>query len=145
VSTYFQGAVKSGDGFSETATGVGTALFSQTALIDFDADLVQEATFVLLKGGQIVDIVVDVLTAYNSATSATSATLTVGTASAGSQYAGAVDAKTAGRVRPTFSAAQLAAMDGIGSNTTAYATVTSVGQPTAGQVRVTVLYTGGNA
>lgn len=33
----------------------------------------------------------------------------------------------------------------IGSNTTAYATVTSVGQPTAGQVRVTVLYTGGDA
>ena len=142
MSTYFQGAVKSGDGFSETATGVGTAVFSQTALINFDADLVQEATFVLPKGGQIVDIVVDVLTAYDSATSAT---LTVGTASAGTQYAGAVDAKTAGRVRPTFSAAQLAAMDGIGSNTTAYATVTSVGQPTAGQVRVTVLYTGGNA
>ena len=43
MSTYFQGALKSGDGFSETATGVGTAVFSQTALINFDTDLVQGA------------------------------------------------------------------------------------------------------
>ena len=141
MATYFQGAVKSGDGFSETATGVGTAVFSQTALIDFDTDLVQEAVFVLPKDGQIVDIVVDVLTAYNSATSAT---LTVGSASAGTQYAGSVDAKIAGRVRPTFTAAQLAAMDDIDGNTSVYATVTSVGQPTAGSARVTVLYTGGS-
>ena len=141
MATYFQGAVKSGDGFSETATGVGTAVFSQTALINFDTDLVQEAVFVLPKDGQIVDVVVDVLTAYNSATSAT---LTVGSASAGTQYAGSVDAKTAGRVRPTFSAAQLAAMDDIGGSTSVYATVTSVGQPTAGSARVTVLYTGGS-
>ena len=141
MATYFQGAVKSGDGFSETATGVGTAVFSQTALIDFNTTLTSEAVFVLPKDGQIVDVVVDVLTAYNSATSAT---LTVGSASAGTQYAGAVDAKTAGRVRPTFTAAQLAAMDDIDGNTSVYATVTSVGQPTAGSARVTVLYTGGS-
>ena len=141
MATYFQGAVKSGDGFSETATGVGTAVFSQTALIDFNTTLTSEAVFVLPKDGQIVDVVVDVLTAYNSATSAT---LTVGSASAGTQYAGAVDAKTAGRVRPTFTAAQLAAMDDIDGNTSVYTTVTSVGQPTAGSARVTVLYTGGS-
>lgn len=141
MATYFQGAVKSGDGFSETATGVGTAVFSQTALIDFNTTLTSEAVFVLPKDSQIVDVVVDVLTAYNSATSAT---LTVGSASAGTQYAGAVDAKTAGRVRPTFTAAQLAAMDDIDGNTSVYATVTSVGQPTAGSARVTVLYTGGS-
>ncbi len=142
MSTYFQGAVKSGDGFSETATGVGTAELIQSQIINFDADLTQEATFVLPKSGQIVDVIVDVLTAYDSATSAT---LTVGSASAGTQYAGSVNAKTAGRTRPTFSAAQLAAMDDIGTSTTVYATVTSVGQPTAGQVRVTVVYTGGAA
>ena len=141
MSTYMQGALKSGDNFAETSTGTGTAVFSQTALIDFDTDLVQEAVFVLPKDGQIVDVVVDVLTAYNSGTSAT---LTVGSASAGTQYAGAVDAKIAGRVRPTFSAAQLAAMDDLDANTSVYATVTSVGQPTAGSARVTVLYTGGS-
>lgn len=141
MATYFQGAVKSGDGFSETATGVGTAVFSQTALIDFNTTLTSGAVFVLPKDSQIVDVVVDVLTAYNSATSAT---LTVGSASAGTQYAGSVDAKTAGRVRPTFTAAQLAAMDDIYGNTSVYATITSVGQPTAGSARVTVLYTGGS-
>ena len=115
----------------------GYVVLSQTELIDFDADLVQEAITYFPKNSQIVDIIVDVLTAYDSATSAT---LTVGTASAGTQYAGSVNAKTAGRVRPTFSAAQLAAMDDIGTTLTAYATVTSVGQPTAGQVRVTYVY-----
>ena len=56
MASYFQGAIKSGDGFSETSTGVGTAVLSQTALIGFDADLVQEATFVLPRDGQILDI-----------------------------------------------------------------------------------------
>jgi len=142
MGTYMQGALKSGDGFSETNTGVGTAVFSQTALINFDATLKQEAVFVLPKNGQLVNVVADVLTAYNSATSAT---LTLGSASAGTQYAGGVNAKTAGRTIPTFTAAQLAAMDDIDVNTSVYATVTSVGQPTAGQVRVTLMYTGGAA
>jgi len=142
MSTYMQGALKTGDAVSEdpSGRGVGSAVMSQTALINFDTDLVQEAVFVLPMEGQLVDIVADVLTAFNSPTSAT---LTVGSASAGTQYAGAVDAKTAGRVRPTFTAAQLAAMDDIGANTSVYATITSVGQPTAGSARVTVLYTGG--
>jgi hypothetical protein len=116
---------------------VGNVALSQTALINFDADLTQEATFKVPAGAQLVDVIVDVLTAYDSATSAT---LTVGSASAGTQYAGSVNAKTTGRVRPTFSAAQLAAMDDVGANTTVYATVTSVGQPTAGQARVTLVY-----
>ena len=80
---------------------------------------------------------IDVLTAYNSATSAT---LTVGTASAGTQYAGSVNAKTAGRAAPTFSAAQLLAMSNISTNTTLVVTVTSVGQPTAGSVFLSIEY-----
>lgn len=142
MATYFQGAIKSGDNFSETSTGVGTAELIQSALIGFDADLVQEATFVLPKNAQITEIYVDVLTAYNSATSAT---LTIGTASAGTQYVTSVDAKTAGRAAITFSAAQLLAMSNISTNTTVYVTITSVGQPTAGSVRATVSYTGGAA
>ena len=137
MATYFQGAVKAGAGFSEAATGAGLAVFSQSAIISYDADLTQEATFVLPANSQIIDIIADTLTAYNSATSAT---LTVGSASAGTQYAGSVDAKTAGRARPTFSAAQLAAMDDIDTNKTVYATITSVGQPTAGSTRVTIQY-----
>ena len=142
MASYFQGALKSGDGAADTSAGVGTALLTQTALVSFNATLTQGVSLTLPRGAQLVDVLVDVLTAYDSATSAT---ITVGSAAAGTQYAGAVDGKTAGRVRPTFSAAQLAAMANIGTNTAVHVTATSVGQPTAGQFRVTLQYTGGAA
>jgi hypothetical protein len=137
--TTWSGPLASGDINAGKAGGpnIGLAVLSQTVLIDFDATLVQNGTVYLPFGSQIVDIIVDVLTQYDSATSAT---LTVGTASAGTTYASGVNAKTGVRVRPTFTAAQLAAMDNIGTNGTVVATVTSVGQPTVGQVRVTYQY-----
>ena len=137
--TTWSGPLASGDINAGKAGGpnIGLAVLSQTVLINFDATLVQNGTVYLPFGSQIVDIIVDVLTQYDSATSAT---LTVGTASAGTTYASGVNAKTGVRVRPTFTAAQLAAMDNIGTNGTVVATVTSVGQPTVGQVRVTYTY-----
>ena len=137
--TTWSGPLASGDINAGKAGGpnIGLAVLSQTVLIDVNATLVQNGTVYLPFGSQIVDIIVDVLTQYDSATSAT---LTVGTASAGTTYASGVNAKTGVRVRPTFTAAQLAAMDDIGTNGTVVATVTSVGQPTAGQVRVTYTY-----
>jgi hypothetical protein len=110
---------------------------AQTAVINFNATLVQNATFNVPTNSQIVDFYVDVLTAFDSATSAT---LSAGTASGGTQYLSAINVKTAARRPNAFSAAQLAAMDDVGSNRQVVATVTSVGQPTAGQVRVTLLY-----
>ena len=137
MGTYVTGPLRTGTGLDTTAAGGGEVVLSQTALITFNATLVQNATFTLPAGAQILQINADVLTAFNSATSAT---LTVGTAAAGTQYVGGVSAKTAGRAAPTLSAAQLAAMADIGTTTSVVATVTSVGQPTAGQVRVTILY-----
>jgi hypothetical protein len=139
AQTHNNGPLASGDKLPGTPGGnnIGLAVLSQTFLIDFDATLVQTRSVLLPVNSQIVNIFCDVLTAYNSATSAT---LTVGTAAAGTQYASGVNAKTAGRTTPTFTAAQLAAMDDTGTNEGVFATVTSVGQPTAGQVRVTVNY-----
>lgn len=139
AQTNFSGPLVSGDKPAGATGGpnTGFVLLSQTALINFDATLVQNATFNLPTRSQIVDFRIDTLTAYNSATSAT---LSIGTASAGTQYVDSVDVKTNGREAPTLTAAQLAAMDDIGTNRQVVATVTSVGQPTAGQVRVTVLY-----
>jgi len=137
--TTWSGPLASGD-INAGKTGgpnIGLAVLSQTVLIDFDATLVQNATVYLPYGSQILNIVCDVLTAYNSATSAT---LTVGTASAGTTYASGVNAKTAARTTPTFTAAQLTSMANIGNTGPVVATVTSVGQPTAGQVRVTYTY-----
>jgi hypothetical protein len=139
AQTTFSGPLASGD-INAGKTGgpnLGFAVLSQTVLLNFDATLVQNATVNLPFGSQILNIVVDVLTAYNSATSAT---LTVGTASAGTTYASGVNAKTAARTTPTFTAAQLTSMANIGNTGPVVATVTSVGQPTAGQVRVTYSY-----
>ena len=139
AQTDFTGPLASGDRLPGDPRGanVGLAVLSQTVLVTRDATLVQSATINLPVNSQIVNIVCDVFTAYDSATSTT---LTVGTAAAGTQYASGVNARTAGRTIPTFTAAQLAAMDDIGSTTTVVATATSVGQPSAGQVRVTVQY-----
>lgn len=137
--TTFSGPLASGDKEAGVSGGsnVGLVVLSQTAVLDQNSTTAVSSTFNLPADSQIVDIIVDVLTAFNSAVSAT---LTVGTAAAGTQYAGSIDAKTAGRVRPTFSAAQLAAMDDIDTNTSVVATVTPSGATSAGQVRVTLVY-----
>ncbi len=139
AQTTWSGPLASGDRNAGESGGpnIGLATLSQTALINFDATLVQNATFNIPAGSQIVDFYVDVLTQYDSATSAT---LSAGTTSGGTQYLSAINVKTAARRPNAFSAAQLAAMDDVGTNRTVVATVTSVGQPTAGQVRVTMLY-----
>lgn len=138
--TNFSGPLVVGDkpaGYDNKSPNVGFVACAQTVTLNFDATLVQSATVYLPKGSQITSIVPDVTVAYNSATSAT---LTAGTAAAGTQYAGAVNAKTAGRAVPAYTAAQLLAMSNIGTNDTLVLTVTSVGQPTAGQVVATVHY-----
>ena len=137
MATYMQGALKAGEGPSEVSTGVGSAVFTQTGANSGVSGLTQDITFVLPKNSQIISIIPDVLTAYDSATSAT---LSAGTASGGTQYVSGVNAKTAGRATPALSAAQLLAMANITTNTTLVVTITSVGQPTAGLVRVTLQY-----
>lgn len=137
MGTYMTGPLQLGTGLDNTGADTGYVVQSQSVVVNFAANLVQSVTETLPANAQIINIVCDVLTAYNSATSAT---LTVGTTAGGTTYASGVDAKIAGRTTPTFSAAQLAAMANIGSTTSVVATVTSVGTPTAGQVRVTIVY-----
>ena len=112
-------------------------MFTQSKTNSGISGLTQDITFELPPGSQLIAIIPDVLTAYDSATSAT---LSVGTTSGGTQYASGINAKTAGRAAVTVSAAQAAAMDDIGTSTSVVATITSVGQPTAGLVRVTLQY-----
>lgn len=90
-------------------------------------------------GAQILDILVDTTTVWNSGTSDT---LSVGTAAAGTQFASGVDVKTsAGRVRPTFTATQLTNMEGVAAPAEIFATVTQVGTAaTTGATLVTILY-----
>lgn len=137
--TTWSGPLQSGDKPAGAPGGpnIGQVFLSQTFLINYDATLVQTGSIIMPANSQIVEIYADTLTPYNSATSAT---LTVGSAPAGTQYVTSVNAKTGGRNTTTHTAAQCTAMANIGTNTTLYGTVTSVGQPTAGQVRVTIQY-----
>jgi len=137
--TTFSGPLITGDRPAGYTGGpnLGYVVLTQTMLINRDATLVQSATMNLPYNSQITNIFCDVLTQYDSATSAT---LTVGTAAAGTTYASGINVKTGVRVTPTFTAAQLAAIASTGSVGPVVATVTSVGQPTVGQVRVTVQY-----
>lgn len=137
--TTFSGPLITGDrpaGYSG-GPNLGFVVLSQSLTVNRDATLVQSASINLPYNSTIINIVCDVLTQYDSATSAT---LTIGTAAAGTTYASGVNAKTAARTTPTFTAAQLTAMANTGSVGPVVATVTSVGQPAAGQVRVTVIY-----
>jgi hypothetical protein len=145
--TTFSGPVKSGTNRYSPYKNVGTTVITQQTPFTFDATLVQNATFYIPAGSKIINIFVDVITAYDSATSAT---LTIGKASAGTQYASGVNAKTAGRTTPTFTAAQLtnmqstpvdvAAANSQQASSAIVVTITSVGQPTAGTGFVTVEY-----
>lgn len=118
----------------------GLAVLSQTqVLTQKGADTNVSATFTLPKHSQIVNIIEDTTTAWNSATSAG---LTVGTAALGTQYASSVDVKANSSPRAAFAptTAQLAAMADIGTTTSVVATVAVVGATSAGATRVTILY-----
>ena len=146
-TTTFSGPVRAGTKKQGETNGpnLGVVTLMQETAITQNGTNAVSSTLYIPAGSKIVDIIVDVLTAFDSATSAV---LSVGTAAAGTQYAGSVDVKTAtGRIIPTFTAAQLAAMSnvsvlGVADPTPApvVVTVTPTGATTAGYVRVTVIY-----
>ena len=139
AQTLFSGPLASGDKQAGATGGpnVGLVLLRQTVLMSFDATLVQNATFNVPVNTQIIDFNVDVGTVFDSATSAT---LSAGTTSGGTQYLNGVSVKTAGRRPNAYTGAQVAALGNVGTNRQVVATITSVGQPTAGSVRVTLVY-----
>ena len=137
AKTYFGSTLTSGSNTLSEAADGGFVVLTQTKVINQNSTNAVSVTFGVPAGSQLIEVVSDVLTAFNSGTSAT---LSVGTAAAGTQYVGSVDAKTAGRATPTLSAAQLAAMADVTTNTSVVATVTPVGATSAGQVRVTLVY-----
>jgi len=146
AATHFSGPVLSGDLQSGETNGPnqGYAVLTQSTAITQNSTTAVSSTLYIPAGSQIIDFNIDVLTAFNSATSAT---LSIGTAAAGTQYVSSVNAKTAGRASITFSAAQLAAMSGVtvlgaaaATSAPVVVTVTPVGATSAGYVEVTIIY-----
>lgn len=127
---------------NDTVTGKGHCVVAQTVLINHvveaggGSDDV-DTTMTLPANSQIIAFYTDTLVAWNSVTSAG---LTIGSTAGGAEYNASVDVKSNGREAPTLTAAQLAAMDDIGTNTTVHIRVAQVGNTSAGQARVTCLY-----
>lgn len=139
AQTTWTGPLRSGTKEAGVSGGsnVGNVALAQTGTIAQNGVGTVNLTFNLPNNAQITSIVPDVTTAFDSATSAT---LSAGTAAAGTQYVSGVNAKTAGRATPAYTGAQLAAMANIADNTTLVVSVITVGATAAGAVRVTVHY-----
>jgi hypothetical protein len=146
AATHFSGPVLSGDLQSGETNGPnqGYMTLIQTTSITKNSTNAVSSTMYIPAGAQIIDFNIDVMTAFDSATSAT---LTIGTAAAGTQYVSGINAKTAGRASITYTAAQLAAMSGVtvlgvtaAVSAPVVVTVTPVGATTAGYLEVTIIY-----
>lgn len=146
TATHFSGPVLAGDLQRGETNGPneGFVVLTQNTSITQNSTTAVSSTLYIPAGSQIINFNIDVLTAFNSATSAT---LSIGTAAAGTQYVGSVNAKTAGRASITFTAAQLAAMNGVSivgaaaaTSAPVVVTVTPVGATSAGYVEVTIIY-----
>ena len=118
---------------------MGLCILTQSVALTQNGATAVTAEIATPPDSQIIDIIVDTTTAWNSGTSDT---LSVGTAAAGPQYASGVTGITStGRIRPTFTATQLTNMLNILANVNVFVTVTPVGTAaTAGATTVTFVY-----
>ena len=146
TATHFSGPVMSGTVITGQTNGPnqGCARLKQVANLTQNSTNAVSATLYIPVGSRISSFDIDVLTAFNSATSAT---LTIGTTAGATTYVGSVDVKTAGRASITFTAAQLAAMAGmtvLGAAAPVAApvviTITPVGATSAGFVTAAINY-----
>lgn len=124
--------------YGQTGSDQGLAVLRQSVTLVHNTTNAVSATMLVPQLSQLVDFLIDTTTAWNSSTSDT---LSIGTTAAGTQYAGSVDVKAAaGRQTPTYTGAQLTAMQSVGANTSVVVTVTPSGSATAGSTTVTMLY-----
>ena len=116
----------------------GLSLIAQIVSLTQNGTTAVSATINVPRHSQFVDFISDSTVTWNSATSAT---LSIGTAAADSTYMGALNIAVAtARLRPAFTTTQLAACLDTGSNETVVATVTPSGATSAGTTFVTMLY-----
>ena len=144
AQTYFGSALRSGSGTLTDTTDGGFVVLMQTSTVTTNADGTASSTSVTIpSGSQIMDIFIDqTQNEVVGGGTATAINATVGTAAAGTQYVSATDVIGGGRAALTFTAAQLAAMADVGSNTSVFLTVDPNGtiSTTQGIYRFTVVY-----
>jgi hypothetical protein len=138
----FSGPIQSGTVREGASANVGQAVLQQTAAITFAHTSAATLGIILPAGSHIIDILVDVETVWNSATSDD---IMVGDSADPDKFAGSTtdgDLQVAGQLRMSTTAAQSASRKDIGTaDVELYATVTGVGTAaSAGAATVTVIY-----
>jgi len=122
AQTNWTGPLVSGDrpaGFPG-GPNVGFVVLSQTLTLTADGTTVQNGTFRLPRGSQIIDFKVDCRTAFNGTTPVLSAGITSG----GTQYLIDIAMGTTGRKALGLTAPQLEALQTIGGNREVVVTIT---------------------
>jgi len=141
----FAGPLQSGNiwnpGDARGPATVGLAVLSQKVTLTQNGANAVTGTIYVPDGSQLVAFYIDNTVAWNGNTSP----LTIGLTAGGTDFLSATSLQTAGRVSGTaFTAAQLVAMQQVGSGTSNGIaidfTVTPTGTPTAGTTIVTLIY-----
>jgi hypothetical protein len=144
AQTYFGSTLRAGSGtLTDTVDGGYVVLSQTTTVTTASAGTATSATLTLPAYSQIINFFVDTIQDESvGGGTATAINATIGTAAAGTQYLSATDVIGGGRIALSFTTAQCAAMDDIGTNTSVVITVDPNGtiSTTQGIYRLTVVY-----
>lgn len=127
----FSGPIRSGTVRYGTGNNTGVAVLTQAA----DLGLTTSVACVLPAGAQILNIFIDVTTAFTA-----SSIMSVGDGITTQTYVSNITSALAGRQTITFSAAQLSAMSNIGTTDVAVTVTMSGTTATQGAGFITVVY-----
>ncbi len=149
ATTTFSGPIKAGTIRNTTGTTLGTdikntgqVVMSQTVALDLSSGAVSAETtnVVIPANSQIIDVVIDQITAANTTTNYSIGDTVGGAATILNTYASGT---TAGRKYPTTEAGGALAWEDVGSADLRL-TLTSSATTTSGEVRFTILYSQNN-
>lgn len=139
----FSGPIRSGTARYGATANVGSTTLSQSGTVVYGANGSSTVIGYIPAGSQIIDVYVDVTTAFNAGTTNT---FDIGDGSTANQFADALDVSSAARVLASSDVSQLGNFANTGTADIPF-TVTynrSGSTPSAGAARVTVLYVQGN-
>ncbi len=124
--------------YNQTGSDHGFVVLSQSKTLAQSGSNSVSTSFNVPAYAQLVDFIADTSVAWNSGTSNT---LTVGITANSTSYANSVNVASTGRLRPTYTAGQLANMNNVSTNTTVVASVSALGAAaTSGTTFFTMLY-----
>ena len=141
AQTYFGSTLRAGStALTDTVDGGFVVLSQTTTATTVAGGTAVSATITIPASSQIIDLIVDMVTAPSYGT-ATKVDATIGTAAAGTQYLSATDVTLVGRTALAFTSAQLTSMSDVGNNQSVVFTIDPNGTvSTQGVFRLTVVY-----